>query len=93
MAEDFGTPNYCAMRDMCNRTVRYWAIGLGWQLPSNPTQFDYLPLMIQLAVKEAKYFDISPEIILVESRGAIMLRPSLLDLDVPVSVYPAPEYL
>ena len=22
-----------------------------------------------------------------------MLRPSLLDLDVPVSVYPAPEYL
>ncbi len=30
---------------------------------------------------------------LVESRGAIMLRPSHLDPDVPVSVHPAPDVL
>jgi len=28
---------------------------------------------------------------LVESRAGIILRPSLLDLDVPVSVHPAPD--
>ena len=43
-----------------------------------------------LFVRARRCFGVSD---LVESREAIMLRPSLLDLDVPVSVYPAPEYL
>ncbi|MBW4594396.1 MAG: hypothetical protein KME46_16175 [Brasilonema angustatum HA4187-MV1] len=31
--------------------------------------------------------------VLVESRGGIILRPSLLDPDVPISVHPAPDVL
>ena len=31
--------------------------------------------------------------VVVESRGAIMLRPSQLDPDVPISVHPAPDVL
>ncbi|MEM7757121.1 MAG: hypothetical protein AAF298_03185, partial [Cyanobacteria bacterium P01_A01_bin.40] len=34
----------------------------------------------------------SQELSLVESKGAIMLRPSLLDLYVRLSVHTAPEY-
>ena len=40
------------------------ALELGWRSPENRTQFDYLPLVIQLPGKEPKWFDIPPEIIL-----------------------------
>ena len=50
--------------DPANVELTAQAFKLGWQPPSNPTQFDYLPLIIQLPGKEPKYFDIPPEIIL-----------------------------
>ena len=50
--------------DPSNVELTTQAIKLGWQPPTTPTAFDYLPLIIQLPGKAPKWFDIPPEIIL-----------------------------
>ncbi|MEL6928076.1 MAG: nitric oxide synthase oxygenase [Cyanobacteria bacterium J06600_6] len=50
--------------DPANVELTTKAIELGWQPPEHPTQFDYLPLIIQLPGKEPKWFDLPTEIIL-----------------------------
>ncbi|MEL6580585.1 MAG: nitric oxide synthase oxygenase [Cyanobacteria bacterium J06621_12] len=57
-------PEGTILGDPANVELTARAVELGWQPPENPTQFDYLPLIIQLPGKEAEWFDIPPEIIL-----------------------------
>lgn len=50
--------------DTSNVELTEQAIKLGWQPPETRTQFDYLPLIIQLPGKEPKWFSLPTEIIL-----------------------------
>jgi nitric-oxide synthase, bacterial len=60
----YSQPDGTILGDSANIEFTEEALKLGWSSPNPRTNFDYLPLIIQLPGKQPKLFEIPPEIIL-----------------------------
>ena len=64
-------------------------------MPVDSSQIRTVPSALALAnrLSSGLYVTVKTQLVWFESREAVMPRPSHLDLDVPVSVHPAPDIL